>query len=297
MSLTKATAALLALLCCSRSGRLVSGGSIDSSKAWFRYDQGSYSYDDRMPIVRSYSDALPDELIAVLGEEAANVARYEKEQRKAAGLKHGKGTTNWMSREAFDAPRSATEMAVALLHRIAFPDGEPTGGIAGGEWWVQTRSTSENIGLVLWARGNNGRRAAESADQVPWRVGAPAVHPPPPRPCAPAAALPLAAPLVRRLRPAPWRFARPRRLPLRQGRGHGVGGVVDEDARTLHGHLSHRHRRAHHGAQSGRPLPPPWAPGAHRRGNCEPSARRKRVRAVRSASLCLGRPPSPRLPR
>eukprot|EP00946_MAST-07B_sp_MAST-7B-sp1_P002408 g2408.t1 len=113
----------------------------------YQYDRGSYSYDDRVPLVRSHADVFPEGLVDLLVDECRNTNRWEKNARDP-NLKDSKAATNWASMEQIRNPRSAAEMAVAILYRFAFPDGkEPPGGIAGGEWWVQMRNSNENIGF------------------------------------------------------------------------------------------------------------------------------------------------------
>jgi len=80
-------------------------------------------------------------------DEAKKTHVWEKKARSKT-LKHSKAATNWASMENIRNPRTASEMAVALLMRLAFPKNElPAGGIAGGEWWVQLRNSNENIGF------------------------------------------------------------------------------------------------------------------------------------------------------
>jgi hypothetical protein len=113
----------------------------------YTYDRGSYAYHKSVPLLRSYSYALPEVLIPYLIDEAKKTHAWEKGARDK-NLKHSKAATNWASMENILNPRTASEMAVNLLLQYAFPKGEyPKGGIGGGEWWVQLRNTNENIGF------------------------------------------------------------------------------------------------------------------------------------------------------
>jgi len=113
----------------------------------YQWIRGSYEYDDQVPLLRAHPSALPDTLLPYLIEEAHKTNKWEKKARSKS-LKHSKAATNWASMENIRNPRTASEMAVALLLEIAFPDGRmPEGGVAGGEWWVQLRSSNENIGF------------------------------------------------------------------------------------------------------------------------------------------------------
>ena len=122
-------------------------GTLASYSPLYGYDRGSYAYSPEVPIVRSYGDVFPDSLMPLLIEECRNANRWEKKARDP-NLKDSKAATNWAPMENIRNPRSAAEMAVAILYNFAFPDGKvPRGGVAGGEWWVQMRSSNENIGF------------------------------------------------------------------------------------------------------------------------------------------------------
>ena len=113
----------------------------------YRYDRGSYSYAPSVPLVRSHGGVFPDGLLPYLTDECRNANRWEKTVRDP-NLKDSKAATNWASMAQIRNPRSATEIAIAILYEFAFPGGEePEGGIAGGEWWVQMRNSNENIGF------------------------------------------------------------------------------------------------------------------------------------------------------
>ena len=114
---------------------------------FINWNQGSYTYSPDVPIVRSYADALPEAIIPYLLNEAEKAHAWEKRVRDP-NLKHSKAATNWVDMANILKPRTASEMAVNFLLKLAFPDGTlPKGGIAGGEWWIQSRNTNENIGF------------------------------------------------------------------------------------------------------------------------------------------------------
>ena len=121
--------------------------SSDTPSPLYAYNQGSYVYSDEVPLLRSYSGVFPKGFVRVLVDECRNTNQWEKQARDP-NLKDSKAATNWASMAQIRNPRSAAEMAVAILYKFAFPDGiEPAGGIAGGEWWVQMRNSNENIGF------------------------------------------------------------------------------------------------------------------------------------------------------
>ena len=144
LSLTNLLVLLLALVQCFT---LTVAGRKKKTSKLYKYNRGSYTYDASVPLVRSYSGALPEVLLPYLLDEAKKTNAWEKRVRNKH-LKHSKAATNWASMANILEPRTASEMAVALLFKIAFPDGKlPAGGIGGGEWWVQLRNTNENIGF------------------------------------------------------------------------------------------------------------------------------------------------------
>ena len=144
LSLTRLLVLLLVLVQCFT---LTVAGRKKKTSKLYKYNRGSYTYDASVPLVRSYSGALPEVLIPYLLDEAKKTNAWEKRVRNKH-LKHSKAATNWASMANILEPRTASEMAVALLFKIAFPDGKlPAGGIGGGEWWVQLRNTNENIGF------------------------------------------------------------------------------------------------------------------------------------------------------
>ena len=114
----------------------------------FHYNQGSYRYDnyDDVPIARSHGNVFPDFFVDLLAEESRAAHKVESESR-AGNLKDGKAATWWAPMENIKNPRNAAEMAVAILYKFAFGDDAPPGGVGGGEWWVQMRKTTENIGF------------------------------------------------------------------------------------------------------------------------------------------------------
>ena len=136
----------------------------------YRYDRGSYGYAPRVPLVRAYGNVFPDALVALLAEECRNTNEWEKgardpnlkdstlattqQRRRLLLLEHVGDRLRLLSErrrvDGAEHPRTAAEMAVAILFHFAFPNGAlPAGGIAGGEWWVQRRHTSENIGFHI----------------------------------------------------------------------------------------------------------------------------------------------------
>ena len=115
------------------------------SASEYKYSDGSYEYGPNVPLVRSYHNVFPDSLIGMLEEEIDNHGKISK---TPSGLKDDKGSTNWVPMDVLNKPRCAVEMAIAILLKFAFPNGTfPDGGIAGAEWWVQVRDTTENIGF------------------------------------------------------------------------------------------------------------------------------------------------------
>ena len=95
----------------------------------YRYDRGSYAYAPGVPLVRAYGNVFPDALVGLLAEECRNTNEWEKRARDP-NLKDSKAATNWAPMRHIEHPRTAAEMAVAVLFRFAFPDGAlPAGGI------------------------------------------------------------------------------------------------------------------------------------------------------------------------
>ena len=126
---------------------LIKAQSFSAMSELYAWDRSSYTYDESVPLVRSHPNALPQSILPYLLDEAQNTNVWEKSARSKT-LKHSKAATNWTPMHHIKNPRTASEMAVALLFKLAFPNGElPDGGIAGGEWWVQLRKTNENIGF------------------------------------------------------------------------------------------------------------------------------------------------------
>jgi hypothetical protein len=110
------------------------------------YRNGAYTYSDAVPLLRSHRDALPAALLQLLVAESATASKYEKTSR-AKSLRHGKASTHWLPVSEFAQPRTAIEATIARLYALDFPDGDPAGGIAGAEWWFQTRSANDTIGF------------------------------------------------------------------------------------------------------------------------------------------------------
>jgi hypothetical protein len=81
------------------------------------------------PIVKSYVDVLPPELLTALTAECDLIANYE---RSRPPLASGKYRTHWLPRGR--RPRFAIEEAVRFLRKLVRPDDAAN---VGAEWWVQ----------------------------------------------------------------------------------------------------------------------------------------------------------------
>lgn len=117
-----------------------------ASEPLYRYDAGAYTYSRESPLYRSYRDALPENLLTLLPAEAKVAQAYEKYSR-AGSLAHGKASTHWTPLNALKEPTTAIDAAIARMRLIDFPDGDPPGGLAGAEWWFQSRAPSADIGF------------------------------------------------------------------------------------------------------------------------------------------------------
>ena len=84
-------------------------------------------------LVRNFEHVFEDELLEAMDELA----------RGSGALRNSKRVTFWLGRER--APRCAIERAAKVLEKFTFPRGAAAHGIVGVKYWVQRRTTEENV--------------------------------------------------------------------------------------------------------------------------------------------------------
>jgi hypothetical protein len=101
-------------------------------------------------LVASFDNVFPDDLFAEMIKEAHGCADYA--ETTSEGFMHGKKQTYFVDL-APDGnlkdhrPRFALERAIELLVKLDYPTAAEREQIYGAEWWVQRRSSTENIGF------------------------------------------------------------------------------------------------------------------------------------------------------
>jgi len=103
---------------------------------------------------RATDNIFPEELLEKVAKEAVIFQNHEAEERNkrtaGGGYMHGKGGTFWrplFNKEGeMTKPRFAIEVAIMLIYQSDFSNLKNK-RVKGGEWWVQHRGATEDIGF------------------------------------------------------------------------------------------------------------------------------------------------------